>query len=207
MIDLAGHAPPVLHSFLARALYSTRLFNLTITNVPGPQIPLYAFGSRMRAIWPLVPLAAEHALGLAVFSYDGRLFFCFNGDPESVPELDEIAESTRHAVDELLRLARSAAKPGRVAPDDPQRLLDRGIEAGDREVAPALGAAAPRHQAPRTRSARAAMRTGAGSHGISLPPLPRRVIGGLPGRLSVSNTEAWHPPDPACCAECRRWRR
>jgi WS/DGAT/MGAT family acyltransferase len=107
LIDLSGHAPPVLHSFLARALYSTRLFNLTITNVPGPQIPLYAFGSRMRAIWPLVPLAAEHALGLAVFSYDGNLYFCFNGDPESVPELQWVAETTRAAIDELLAAARA----------------------------------------------------------------------------------------------------
>ena len=70
IIDLAAHAPPVIHTFLARALFATRLFNVTITNVPGPQMPLYAFGSRMRAVWPLVPLAAEHALGVAVFSYD-----------------------------------------------------------------------------------------------------------------------------------------
>jgi WS/DGAT/MGAT family acyltransferase len=106
LIDLSGHAPPILHTFLARALYSTRLFNVTITNVPGPQIPLYAFGSRMRAIWPIVPLAAEHALGLAVFSYDGRLFFCYNGDPESVAELDWLAETTGAAIDELLAAAR-----------------------------------------------------------------------------------------------------
>ena len=46
-------------------------FNVTITNVPGPQAPLYAFGSRMLAVWPLVPLAAEHAIGVAIFSYDG----------------------------------------------------------------------------------------------------------------------------------------
>jgi diacylglycerol O-acyltransferase len=108
LIDLSGHAPPILHSFLARSLYSTRLFNLTITNVPGPQIPLYAFGSRLRSIWPLVPLAAEHALGLAVFSYDGRLFFCFNADPAAVPELDRVATATEEAVDDLLVLARAA---------------------------------------------------------------------------------------------------
>ena len=108
LIDLSGHAPPILHSFLARSLYSTRLFNLTITNVPGPQIPLYAFGARLRSIWPLVPLAAEHALGLAVFSYDGRLFFCFNADPAAVPELDRVAEATREAIDDLLDLARAA---------------------------------------------------------------------------------------------------
>ena len=71
MMDLAGRAPPVLHSFLAQALFATRLFNVTITNVPGPQQPLYAFGSRMTAVWPIVPLAACHAVGVAAFSYDG----------------------------------------------------------------------------------------------------------------------------------------
>ena len=56
--------PPVIHSFAARSMYATRLFNLTITNVPEPQTPLYYFGSQVREIWPLVPIAAEHAIGL-----------------------------------------------------------------------------------------------------------------------------------------------
>lgn len=111
VIDLSSHAPPVLHTLLARSLYATRLFNLTITNVPGPQVPLYAFGSRLRSIWPLVPLAAEHALGLAVFSYDGRLFFCFNADPEAVPELDAVSAWTDAAIAELLEMAAPAAQP------------------------------------------------------------------------------------------------
>ena len=55
LIDITEHAPPVIHSFLARALFATRLYNVTITNVPGPQIPLYGFGSRMTEAWPLVP--------------------------------------------------------------------------------------------------------------------------------------------------------
>ena len=75
LLDLTKHAPPVIHSFLARSLFATRLFNLTITNVPGPQMPSYGLGSKMTDIWPLVPLAADHAVGLAVLSYDGRVFF------------------------------------------------------------------------------------------------------------------------------------
>jgi WS/DGAT/MGAT family acyltransferase len=105
MIDLAGHAPPVLHSFLARSLFASRLFNITITNVPGPQKPMYAFGSRMLAVWPIVPLAAEHAVGLAVFSYDGRLFFCLNADRDSMPDLDVLAAGISASLDELCRLA------------------------------------------------------------------------------------------------------
>jgi WS/DGAT/MGAT family acyltransferase len=105
IVSLAGHAPPVLHSFLARSLFATRLFNVTITNVPGPQFPLYAFGSRLEAVWPLVPLAANHGVGLAVFSYDGDLFFCLNADRDSVPDLDVLATGIRTSIEELTHLA------------------------------------------------------------------------------------------------------
>jgi WS/DGAT/MGAT family acyltransferase len=105
LMDLTGHAPPVLHSFLARSLFATRLFNLTITNVPGPQLPLYAFGSRMTDVWPLVPLATEHAIGLAVFSYDGKVFFAFNADRDAVPDLEVLARATEEAFAELRELA------------------------------------------------------------------------------------------------------
>ena len=112
-MSLAGHAPPVLHSFLARSLFATRLFNVTITNVPGPQFPLYAFGSRLEAVWPLVPLAANHGVGLAVFSYDGDLFFCLNADRDSVPDLDVLATGIRTSIEELKHLAAGGgeAKP------------------------------------------------------------------------------------------------
>ena len=101
LLDLTGHAPPVLHSFLARSLFATRLFNVTITNIPGPQLPLYSFGSRMTDVWPLVPLASEHAVGLAVFSYDGKVFFAYNADPDTVPDLDLLSRATEDAFAEL----------------------------------------------------------------------------------------------------------
>ena len=105
----------MLHSFLARGLFATRLFNVTVTNVPGPQFPLYAFGSRMQAVWPLVPLAANHGVGLAVFSYDGELFFCLNADRDSVPDLDVLTTGIRRSIDELRSLAsdRNGIQPGR----------------------------------------------------------------------------------------------
>jgi diacylglycerol O-acyltransferase len=105
IIDMAAHAPPVLHTFLARSLFATRLFNVTITNVPGPQQPLYAFGSRMTAVWPLVPLAAEHALGVAIFSYCGRVFFCFNVAADSVPDLDVAVTGLAETLAELQAIA------------------------------------------------------------------------------------------------------
>jgi WS/DGAT/MGAT family acyltransferase len=101
LLDLTRHAPPIIHSFLARSLFASRLFNLTITNVPGPQVPLYAFGSRLTDVWPLVPLAAEHAVGLAVLSYDGRVFFALNTDRDSVPDLEVLANGLEEALAEL----------------------------------------------------------------------------------------------------------
>jgi WS/DGAT/MGAT family acyltransferase len=111
IIDLAAHAPPILHTFLARSLFATRLFNVTVTNVPGPQMPLYVGGSRLVAIWPLVPLAAEHALGLAVLSYDGKIFFCLNAARDSVPDLDQVTAGITEAMAELESFA-AVAQPG-----------------------------------------------------------------------------------------------
>jgi WS/DGAT/MGAT family acyltransferase len=104
LIDLASLAPPALHSFIAQSLFATRLFNVTVTNVPGPQQPLYAFGSRMEAVWPIVPLAAEHCVGLAVFSYDGDLFFTLNADRDTVPDLDVLAAGIETAIAQLREL-------------------------------------------------------------------------------------------------------
>jgi len=107
LIDITEHAPPVIHSFLARALFATRLFNVTVTNVPGPQIPLYGFGSRMTEAWPLVPIAADHAVGLAATSYDGNVFFMLNVDRDSVPELDLLTDGMEKTLAELLEAARA----------------------------------------------------------------------------------------------------
>lgn len=101
LLDLTGMAPPLVHSFLARSLFATRLFNVTITNVPGPQRPLYGFGTKLTAVWPLVPLAADHAVGIAAFSYDSRLFFTVNADYDAVPDLDVLIAGIRDSISEL----------------------------------------------------------------------------------------------------------
>jgi diacylglycerol O-acyltransferase len=105
LLNLGNHMPPVLHSFVARSLFATRLFNVTVTNVPGPQMPLYYFGSKVEEIWPLVPIAASHAVGLAVFSYDGKLFFCINADRDTVPDLHVLNTGIAESLAELGELA------------------------------------------------------------------------------------------------------
>lgn len=105
MLDLAALAPPVVHAVLARSAYATRLFNITITNVPGPQEPLYALGARMREVQPVVPLAADHAVGIAIFSYDGLVTFGVMADSASTPDIAVLAYGIEEGVEELLALA------------------------------------------------------------------------------------------------------
>ena len=114
VVELVGLAPPVIHATIARTLYATRLFNVTITNVPGPQQTLYAFGAPLREIHPLVPIAAEYAVGVAALSYDGSVFFGVVADRDTVPDLEVLLSAMRASVEELL----SAARADGVVPKD-----------------------------------------------------------------------------------------
>jgi WS/DGAT/MGAT family acyltransferase len=105
LVDLAGYAPPVVHAAVAQLSFTPRLFNVTITNVPGPQVTLYALGSRLRRIVPLVPIFAYHALGIAVASYDGEVVFGLAADRSTVPDLDVLAEGIRESLEALRDLA------------------------------------------------------------------------------------------------------
>ena len=104
-MDAVSLAPPVLHAVAARALFSPRLFNVTITNVPGPPQPLYALGAQLREILPLVPLFADHTLGIAIVSYSGGLVFGLNADAHAVADLDVVVEGLETALGELRALA------------------------------------------------------------------------------------------------------
>ena len=100
-MDVAGIVPPVLHAALARIAFTPRLFNVTITNVPGPQTTLYALGAPMRRVIPLVPIFADHAVGFAVVSYDGEVVFGLNGDHGAMADLDVLGEGLERSLDEL----------------------------------------------------------------------------------------------------------
>jgi diacylglycerol O-acyltransferase len=117
LMQLAGLAPPLLHNFLAQGLFATRLFNVTITNVRGPQMTLYAFGSPMRRVLGLVPLAAEHAVGVAILSYDGTVTFNVIADRDTVPDVDVIVRGIEATLEELLghASARPLPRPSRRA--------------------------------------------------------------------------------------------
>ena len=107
IVLVAGVTPPVLHESISRMLFAPRLFNLTVTNVPGPQMPLYGLGARMRRILPLVPLFAGHAIGIAIVSYDGELVFGINADHAGAPDLDVLEAALREEFSTLLALSRA----------------------------------------------------------------------------------------------------
>ena len=115
MVDLASLAPPLVHVALARLLYGTRLFNVTITNVRGAGGPRYAFGARLRDVHPIVPLAAEHRVGIAIVSHDGRVTFGINCDRESTPDLEAVVRGMRDGLDDLLAAAGGPRHYGRQA--------------------------------------------------------------------------------------------
>jgi WS/DGAT/MGAT family acyltransferase len=92
---------PTLLSLAARLAVRTRAYNIIVTNVPGPQIPLYMLGARLLEAYPLVPLFRNQALGIALFSYDGKLCWGFNADWDLMPDLRDFVRSVREAFDEL----------------------------------------------------------------------------------------------------------
>jgi diacylglycerol O-acyltransferase / wax synthase len=101
---IGGHAPPTLHALGARAVngISKRIFNLVVTNVPGPQVPLYAAGARMLEMFPVVPLGQGQGLAVGITSYDGGLFYGLNGDRDALADIDVVAQAMDEALDELL---------------------------------------------------------------------------------------------------------
>jgi WS/DGAT/MGAT family acyltransferase len=103
--DLADATSNAMLSVLAKFSARNRAYNVVITNVPGPQVPVYMLGSRMQAIYPLVPLFENQALGIAVFSYDGTLYWGFNADHDEVPDLHELVRT----VDDEFAALRNAA--------------------------------------------------------------------------------------------------
>ena len=109
LVDLAGLAPPAMHSVVAQSLFATRLFNVTVTNVPGAPATLYAFGAPLRRVIPLVPLAAEHAIAVAALSYDGTVFFCVHADRDAAPDADLVVAGIEAELDALGMVAERAA--------------------------------------------------------------------------------------------------
>jgi diacylglycerol O-acyltransferase len=111
LTSLADFAPPTILSQAARLQAAQRFFNLTVTNVPGPQFPLYLLGRPLCRVYPHVPLAENCVLGIAIMSYDGRIDFGLVADYDALPDLDDVAAGLDAAIAELAAVAGVGAAP------------------------------------------------------------------------------------------------
>ena len=98
---ITDFAPPTIASQAARLQPAQRFFNLVVTNVPGPQFPLYVLGRKMSSIFPLVPLARRQALCVGIMSYDGEVDFGLIGDYDAMADLDSFALDLEKAIEEV----------------------------------------------------------------------------------------------------------
>jgi len=125
LTELADFAPPTITSQAARLQSRQRFFNLVVTNVPGPQVPLYLLGSRLDSVFPMVPLAARQAVSVGVMSYDGAMCFGLVGDYDAMPTLDSLAAHLDSSIAKLLDACRASGKPSPERPASPDRPRSR----------------------------------------------------------------------------------
>ena len=104
LADVAGFAPTTFHALGSRvaAAQVRRGFDLVVTNVPGPQFPLYAAGALMQESYPVQPLLPGHALAIGVTSYDGGVYFGITADRDAVPDVDVLGQCVEEALAELV---------------------------------------------------------------------------------------------------------
>ncbi len=105
LLELAHLAPPPLHAEGARRMLQARLYNVLVTNVPGPQVPIYCLGARLQAAYPFVPLTVTQTLGIGVMSLDGRMHFGFTADWGARPDVDVLGDLVAGALSDLLASA------------------------------------------------------------------------------------------------------
>ena len=126
-------APPTILAQASRLNFSTRLYNLIVTNVPGPQFPLYVLGREILEAYPVAFLPENHALAIAIMSYNGQMNFGLLGDFDAVPDIDLIGKGIEDELAMLLALARES-----LPEPEPESAMSNGASngAGDGVSAP-----------------------------------------------------------------------
>jgi diacylglycerol O-acyltransferase / wax synthase len=156
-------APPTILAQASRLNFSTRLFNLIVTNIPGPQLPLYVLGRELKDLLPLAFLPEHHALAVAIMSYNGRLEYGLLADYDALPDVEMIAEGIEASLQELLQAARGKrpstrpAKTGKAKADaDAARSSEaRSTNGGPTPILPSAHARSKRGPAADMRAKRA----------------------------------------------------
>src|SRR3954470_2689134 len=106
LTGVQNFAPPTILAQASRLNFSTRFFNLIVTNVPGPQFPLYVRGRELEDVFPVAFLPENHALAVAIMSYNGKINFGLLGDYDALPDIGRIADGIEASLEELVALAR-----------------------------------------------------------------------------------------------------
>jgi diacylglycerol O-acyltransferase / wax synthase len=114
LTELTGFAPPTIVAQAARLQSRQRFFNLVVTNVPGPQFPLYVLGREMLATFPMVPLAKHQAVCVGILSYNGQVNFGLIGDYDAMPGLDQLGGDLESSLAELAAVT-AASGPDRAS--------------------------------------------------------------------------------------------
>jgi len=107
LAGVQSFAPPTILAQASRLNFSTRLFNLLVTNVPGPQFPLYVLGRELQDLFPVAFLPKHHALAVAIMSYRGSMDFGLLGDYDAMHDLDELGEMIDASLAELVKAAKA----------------------------------------------------------------------------------------------------
>ena len=105
LMNIGAWAPPTIHALAARVAARTRFFNLVVSNVPGPQVPLYIAGAKLLGAYPLMPLAGGTGLSIAVTSLAGTMAFGLVGDWDTIPDIGELADGLAESIEELRKAA------------------------------------------------------------------------------------------------------
>jgi hypothetical protein len=123
IIGLGAYAPPALHAMAARLISRGRWFNLVVSNVPAPQVPLYLAGARLLSSYPAMPLGENSGLSVACTSLGGTMAFGLTADWDTVPDIEVLARGIDGSIQELVdasasRSSRpvSAPRPGTSRP-------------------------------------------------------------------------------------------
>jgi WS/DGAT/MGAT family acyltransferase len=106
LASVQSFAPPTVLAQASRLNFSTRLFNLIVTNVPGPQFPIYTRGREMQDVFPVAFLPEDHALAIAIMSYNGKVNFGLLGDYDALPDIQTLADGIEQGLAELVALAK-----------------------------------------------------------------------------------------------------
>jgi diacylglycerol O-acyltransferase / wax synthase len=132
LAGIAGFAPSTFHAIGSRvaAGYPSRTYSLVVTNVPGPQFPLYAAGARLLASYPVLPLVPGQALAIGVTSYDGKVFYGLEADRDALPDIDVLAACVSESLQELVDASsptRARAPRGKMEPAAGRRTSTRTV--------------------------------------------------------------------------------